>query len=159
MPRTQGFTPARHFCVQKNRVFAILQYRYALIQHIVQFQCTTGVQHLSQELNFWCNVLVKWGINVFKFCRVQHFSAQKFLDCAHSASSGNCTSSIHALGAQFAPSMCKSGAQRSAATHLVCMKYTARVYYTVSARIGDLYAHSVHCQWNRQCTVQFQCTL
>lgn len=57
--------------------------------------------------------------------------------------------------AHFSNRECNSGAQRTALTHLGCMKYTAHEVYTVSALTGaltgSLCTYSVHCKCVQMC--------
>lgn len=57
------------------------------------------------------------------------------------------------------PPVCKSVAQSTSLTHLVCMTYTADALYTVSATNSTPCNYRVHCQRTQRCTLYVHFTL
>lgn len=69
-----------------------------------------------------------------------------------------CTPSVYYVRQQgnFHSPVCRSAVQRIAPTHRVCMRYTVRVVYIVSATAGALCTFSVHFKFTHRCTVYLQ---
>lgn len=71
----------------------------------------------------------------------------------------HCTHESRAPPAHFSHLVCNIRVQHTSLTHQVCMNYTSRAVYTVSALTCALFTGNVHCQYTHDCTMHVQCTL